>query len=195
MQPGDEPPEPFSDADRADREPADRVRASPARPRPRTRSSGPTCIARRCIPARSRAAGRAIARRSRTRSSASASATGTRFSSSRRGSTTPPSIRTAFRPRCRKTCSARWSRPFRGWSGPHGPAGLRHRIRPRRSARARADAGDQAGARAVPGRPDQRHHRLRGGGGAGPGRRAQCGRAGRRGRRDRVRPRRGLSRA
>ena len=30
-----------------------------------------------------------------------------------------------------------------------------------------ADAGDQAPARALPGRPDQRHHRIRGGGGPG----------------------------
>ncbi len=47
---------------------------------------------------------------------------------------------------------------------PHGPAGLRHRVRPRRSARAPADAGDAASARPVPGRADQRHHRLRGSG-------------------------------
>ena len=58
--------------------------------------------ARPCIPGRSRAAARAIARRSRTRSSASASATATRFSSSRRGSTTRRSIPTASRPRCRR---------------------------------------------------------------------------------------------
>ena len=38
-----------------------------------------------------------------------------------------------------------------------------------------ADAGDQGGRAAVPGRPDQRHHRLRGGGGAGARRRHQCG--------------------
>ena len=49
-------------------------------------------------------------------------------------------------------------------------------------------------ARAFSGRPDQRHHRLRGGGGPGPGGGAQCGGAGRRRRRDRVRPRRRLSR-
>ena len=38
----------------------------------------------------------------------------------------------------------------------------------------------QAGRRAVPGRADQRHDRLRGGGGAGSGRRAERGAAGRR---------------
>ena len=72
------------------------------------------CIARRCIPGRSRAAARAIARRSRTRSCASASATGIRFSSSRKASTTPRSIRTASRPRCRRTCRRRWWPPFPG---------------------------------------------------------------------------------
>ena len=56
------------------------------------------------------------------------------------------------------------------------------------------DPGNQAAAGAVPGRADQRHHRLRGGGGPGPGGRAQRRGAGRRGRRDRVRPGRGLSR-
>jgi tRNA uridine 5-carboxymethylaminomethyl modification enzyme len=54
----------------------------------------------------SRASGRAIARRSRTRSSSSATATAIRYSSSRKGSTIPPSIPTGFRPRCPKTCSS-----------------------------------------------------------------------------------------
>ena len=49
-------------------------------------------------------------------------------------------------------------------SGPraraHHPARLRHRIRLRRSARTDAVAGDQAPARPLPRRPDQRHHRL-----------------------------------
>ena len=58
---------------------------------------------------------RAIARRSRTRSSASASATAIRSSWSRKASTIRPSIRTASRPRCRRTCSSRCSRPFRAW--------------------------------------------------------------------------------
>ena len=58
-------------------------------------------------------------------------------------------------------------------------AGLCDRVRPRRSARARPDPGAAQPARPVPRRPDQRHDRLRGGGGAGPGRRHQRG-AGRR---------------
>ena len=49
------------------------------------------------------------------------------------------------------------------------------RIRLCRSARARPDARGAAASRPVPGRPDQRHDRLRGGGGAGPGRRRQRG--------------------
>ena len=36
------------------------------------------------------------------------------------------------------------------------------------------DAGDAGAPRAVPRRPDQRHDRLRGGGRAGAGRRAEC---------------------
>ena len=41
-----------------------------------------------------------------------------------------------------------------------GAPGLCHRIRPRRSPRTRSDPADQAAARPVPGRTDQRHHRL-----------------------------------
>ena len=48
----------------------------------------------------------------------------------------------------------------RARAGPDGAAGLCHRIRPRRSPRTRADPADQAVAGAVPGRADQRHHRL-----------------------------------
>ena len=195
MQPGDDPPEPFSAlTDRIDNA-ADPVRRSPAPPRRPTRSSAPMCIARRCIPARSRAAARAIARRSRTRSSASASATGTRSSWSRKGSTTPTvypnGISTSLPEEVQLALVATIPGPG---AGADAPARLCHRIRPCRSARARPDAGDQAPAGAVPGRPDQRHHRLRGGGGAGPGRRPQRRVARGRRRADRVRPRRGLSR-
>ena len=155
---------------------ADRMRHHPHDCRRRTTSSARTCIARRCIPGRSRAAGRAIARRSRTRSSASASATGIRSSSSPKGSTTRRSIRTASRPRCRRTCSARSSRRSRGWKSARiirpGYAIEYDHVDPRELDR---DAGDEAPAGPVPRRPDQRHDRLRGGGGAGPCRRAQRG--------------------
>ena len=46
--------------------------------------------------------------------------------------------------------------------GGHPALRLRHRVRLRGPPRARPDAGGQASAAAVPGRPDQRHHRLRG---------------------------------
>ena len=49
-------------------------------------------------------------------------------------------------------------------------------------------------ARAFPGRPDQRHHRIRGGRRPGPGGRPERRGAGRRRRGDRLRPRRRLSR-
>ncbi len=77
--------------------------------------------------------------------------------------------------------------------GPHDPAWLRHRVRPRRPARTPADAGIQARSGAVSGRPDQRHDRLRGSGGAGSGRGAQRRIKGRRGRRHHLRSGRGLS--
>ena len=85
--PGDDEPVPFSALTDAHRSAADRVRHHPhhdgrARADPRR-----TCTARPCIPATSRAAVRAIARRSRTRSCASAIATGTRSFSSPKGST------------------------------------------------------------------------------------------------------------
>ena len=102
------------DADRAHHQSADRVRHHPDHAGHARRSSGRMCIGRRCIPARSRAAVRAIARRSRTRSCASASATGTRSFSSRKASTTLRFIQTAFRHRCRKMCSAPSWPPFPG---------------------------------------------------------------------------------
>ena len=52
---------------------------------------------------------------------------------------------------------------------------------------------NQAPAGPVSGRPDQRHHRLRGSGRPGPGGGSQCGRAGSGRGADRVRPCRGLS--
>src|SRR5207244_1586045 len=50
------------------------------------------------------------------------------------------------------------------------------------TSRAEANAGNQARVWAVSGRPNQRHHRLRGGGRARARGRAQCGVAGGRGR-------------
>ena len=51
MQPGDDPPEPFSALTDRDHDAADRCAGSPAPRRRPTRSSAPISIARRCIPA------------------------------------------------------------------------------------------------------------------------------------------------
>ncbi len=76
----------------------------------------------------------------------------------------------------------------------HPAAGLRDRVRLLRPARAARDARDEGDPRALLRRPDQRHDRLRGGGGAGAARRAQR-RAARPGRGRLVpAPRRGLPR-
>jgi tRNA uridine 5-carboxymethylaminomethyl modification enzyme len=61
---------------------------------------------------------------------------------------------------------------------PHPAARLRHRVRLLRPARAEEQLRDPADRRPVLRRPDQRHDRLRRGGGAGPVRRHQCGAAG-----------------
>ena len=103
IQHGDDPPEPFSVADRRRSRRRRSPATSPAPPPRRTASSGRTSHRSRGLFRRDlRARARAIARRSRTRSCGSPSATATRSSSSPRGSTTRPSIRTAFRPRCRR---------------------------------------------------------------------------------------------
>ena len=194
-QPGDEPPEPFSMLTAAITTPQVDCHITRTTAETHAIIRRQSRAARRCIPGRSRAAARAIARRSRTRSCASASATVTRSSSSRKDSTTKRSIRTASRPRSPRRSSATLVASIPGpRAGADHPAGLCHRIRSRRSARARADARDAPDRRAVPGRPDQRHHRLRGGGGAGPGGRPERGAPGRRRRRHRDRPGRGLSR-
>ena len=97
-QPGDEPPVPFSFLSDRISDAADRLPHHGNHQAKHTRSSRPTSIARRCIPARSRAWARAIAPPSRTRWSASRIAAATRSSWSPRGSTITPSIRTASPP-------------------------------------------------------------------------------------------------
>ena len=99
----------------------------------------------------------------------------TRSSSSRRGSTTSPSIPTGSRPRCRRTCSCACCARSRGWkgrgcSGPATPSSTITSIR----ATSPPTPRDQGGPGPVPRRPDQRHDRLRGGCGAGAGGRPQC---------------------
>ena len=80
---------------------------------PRPNASSPGILAsRRSIPAQSPALGRAIAPRSRIRSCASRSARRIKFFSNRKGSTTPPSIQTAYRPPCRRKSNSPLSAPF-----------------------------------------------------------------------------------
>ena len=88
----------------------------------------------------------------------------TRSSSSRRASTTTRSIPTASRPRCRPRCRRPSCAPCRGWrrsrsSGPATPSSTTTSIRA--SCSPTLEVKRAAGP--VPGRPDQRHHGLRGG--------------------------------
>ena len=90
-----------------------------------------------------------------------------------KASTTPPSIRTASRRRCRRRCNTPWSLPFpasnmRAWCGQGMPS-----IRLRRSTRTPSVVRNQASARAISGRPNQRHDRLRRGCGTGTSCRSQ----------------------
>ena len=118
MQPGDDPPEPFSTL--TERIETRQIQCGITR----TTRADACGYPRQCAPLADvfrpdpEPRARAIVRRSRTRSCASASATGIRFSSSRKGSTTTPSIRTASRPRCRRTCSLRCWRRSRDWRRP-----------------------------------------------------------------------------
>ena len=121
MQPGDEPPEPFS----ALTEHIDNAQVQCGM----TRTNEATHRIVRDNVHRSPmysgqipAAARAIVRRSKTRSFASASAMGIRFSWSRKGLTIRRSTPMGSPPRCRRRSSARWSRPSRDWRGAYvGP--------------------------------------------------------------------------
>ena len=106
MQPGDDPPEPFSVL--TDKIVNPQIQCGITRTTPATHDdhSGECASVADVFRARSRAAVRAIAPRSRTRSCASASATAIRSFSNRKGSTTRRFIPTAFRPRCRRRCKA-----------------------------------------------------------------------------------------
>ena len=122
-QEGDEPPEPFSFLTAAitrRRCPA----TSPPRGLKATTSFAAISRAHPSIPVRSRAGAPATAPRSRTRWCASRTAPLTRFSLNQKGLPITRSIPTGSRLRCRRTCSGRWWRRFRDWSGRRcsGPA-------------------------------------------------------------------------
>ena len=100
---------------------------------------------------------------------------GTRYSWSRKGWMTTRSIRTGCRRRCRKDVQKEIAEDDPGVSRrrDHPAAGLRDRVRSRRSAGAGADAAVSRRARTLHGRPDQRHDRLRGSGRPGLGGRTE----------------------
>ena len=141
MQPGDDPPMPFSfltERSRRRRSPA----ASPGRRRATHEIIRDNLHRAPVYSGADQAAGRAIARRSKTRWCASPTASATRSSSSPKGSTTTRSIRTASPPRCPRTCSGPSSHDPRAREGRDQPARLCDRIRLCRSARARSRPGD-----------------------------------------------------
>jgi hypothetical protein len=96
-----------------------------------------------------------------------------RSSSSRKAWTPTRSTRTASPPACPSTCSWRWCARSAAGERAHPAPRLRHRVRLLRSAQPQGQPGDQVHRRPVLRRPDQRHHRLRGSGGAGPAGRHQ----------------------
>ena len=100
----------------------------------------------------------------------------------RRADDATSSTRTASRPACRSTCSSQLVRSMAGLENAHilrpGYAIEYDYFDPRALKSELRDAGDR---RPVLRRPDQRHHRLRRGGGPGPVRRASTPRCSARG--------------
>ena len=169
------------DADDAHRKSANSNAASRARSQRRTKSSAPTCIARRCIPGRSRARGPRYCPSIEDKIVKFGERDGHQIFLEPEGldDTTvyPNGISTSLPEEVQHalvaTIPGSGKRQIRA-------AWLRHRIRLRRSARARSDAANKTAARTFSRRPDQRHHRLRRGCGTGTSCRSQRGVSGRR---------------
>ena len=116
MQPGDEPPEPFSVM--TDRITTPQIQCGITRTTPATHDVIRANVHRSPMySGQIKSTGPRYCPRSRTRSSTSATATATRSSWSRKGSTTPRSIPTASRPRCRRRSSSRSWPSSPDWSG------------------------------------------------------------------------------
>ncbi len=161
MQPGDDPPVPFSFL-------TERIETAQINCGVTTTTEATHAIIRANL-ARSpmysgpdRAAwDRAIAPPSRTRWCGSPAGPGTRSSWSPRAWTTTPSIPTASPPRSRPTCRRPSCAPFRGWRRwPSGASAMPSSTTTSIRASLRPTLEVKRLPRPVPRRPDQRHHRA-----------------------------------
>ena len=180
-QPGDEPPEPFSIADRGDHDAAGRLPHHPDDARRPMRSSGRTSTARRCIPGEIESRGPRYCPSIEDKIVRFGERDGHQIFLEPEGldddtvypngisTSLPEEVQAAVVASIPGLEKARIIRPGYAIEYDHvDPRELRPTLETRRI------------GGLVPGRPDQRHDRLRGGGGAGAGGRAECRPAGRR---------------